>query len=129
MPPTTTTTKASPIAIRSVARFAGSRAHLQRAAETGKERAERKHRREQHRLVDAERADHFAVLRRRAHQRPKRVRASPKCNTSSTSGPIDDQEQIVGRQRTAENFDRAAQARRARAEQIFRTPEARARHR
>ena len=41
---------------------------LQRAAEAGEPRAEREHRREQHGLVDAERADHLAVLGGGAHQ-------------------------------------------------------------
>ena len=41
---------------------------LQRTAEPGERRAERKYGGEQHRLIDTERADHLAVLRRRPHQ-------------------------------------------------------------
>ena len=62
--------------------------HLQRAAEAGERGAEREHGGEQHRLVDAERADHFAVLRRRAHQGAEaRARQARNAATSSTSGP------------------------------------------
>src|SRR5262245_46238239 len=42
--------------------------HLQRAAEAGEEGAEHEHHGEQHGLVDAERADHLAVLRGGADQ-------------------------------------------------------------
>ena len=41
----------------------------------------------------------------------------------STTGAIDDQEQVVARQAAAEDLDGAAQARRARPEQIFRAPQ------
>ncbi len=123
MPPTTTTTKASLIADQ-VGREIGRLArHLQRAAEAGERGAERKHGGEQHRLIDAERADHFAVLRRRAHQ-PAEARARQReMQRQQHQRADDDQEQVVARQLAAEHFDRAAQAGRARPEQIFRAPQ------
>ena len=96
---------------------------LQRAAEAGERRAEREHGGEQHRLIDAERADHLAVLRRGADQ-PAEARARQReMQRQQHQRADDDQEQIVARQPAAEDFDRAAQARRARPEQILRSPE------
>ena len=42
--------------------------HLQRPAEAGEEGAEREHDREQQRLVDAQRSNHFAILRSSANE-------------------------------------------------------------
>ena len=42
---------------------------------------------------------------------------------SSTSGAIDDEKHVVGRHPPAEHFNRAAKARGARTEQIFRAPD------
>ena len=49
-------------------RLAGSRGSLQRAGKPGEERAEREHRGEEPRLVDAERCGQRAVLARGADQ-------------------------------------------------------------
>ena len=46
----------------------GDARDLQRAAEPGEEGAEKQRAGEQHRLVDAERRHHVAILRRGAHQ-------------------------------------------------------------
>ena len=48
--------------------------NLQRAAKACEHRADRKHRSEQKRLIDAERAHHFAILRSGAHK-PAETRA------------------------------------------------------
>ena len=97
--------------------------HLQRAAEAGERGAEREHGGEQHGLIDAERADHLAVLRRRPHQ-PAEARAREREMQRQQHHRADkNQEQVVARQLAAEHFDRAAQARRARPEQVFRSPQ------
>jgi hypothetical protein len=73
-------------------------------------------------LVDAECADHFAVLRRRARQ-PAETRARQrKMQRQQHQRPDENQKQIVARQLAAQHFDGAAQARRAGPEQIFRAP-------
>ena len=55
-PPSTVTTNASAITERSMPRFAGSRGSVSAPARPGEECAEREHRGEKLRLVDAERA-------------------------------------------------------------------------
>ena len=86
--------------------------------------AEREHRGEQHALVDAERAHHLAVLRRRAHQRaparavqqqPQRAQHQP-ARPRSAAG----RRRETARRRCATN---AAQSRRARREQVLRPPD------
>ena len=107
-----------------MARLAGSRASCSAPPSPASSGAEREHRGEQQRLVHAERADHLAVLRRRAHEPAEaRACAAARCSAISTSGPSDDQEQVVARQAAAEDLDRAAQARRARPEQVLRAPD------
>ena len=96
---------------------------LQRAAEPGEHRAQGEDRREQHRLIDAKRADHVAILGRRAHQAAE-TRAREHCVQHDENGRRDDdQESVVARHAATEHFDGAAQARGARPEQIFRSPQ------
>ena len=98
MPPTTTTTKASPIATRSRPRLRRLARQLQRAAEPGEERAEREDGGEQQRLVDAERADHLAVLRRRADQHAEAGARQHPPQQPQHQRPDDDQHQVVLRE-------------------------------
>src|SRR5882672_2270492 len=106
MPPTTTTTKASEIAVISSERC-----------------AEREHAVEKPLLIDAQRGDHVAVLRRRPDE-PAPARAIQQQPQRSQHRRADrDQDKIVLGERRAEDEDRAAQPRRARAEQVLRSPE------
>ena len=97
--------------------------NLQRAAEPGEEPAEREHAGEEPLLVHAERADHLAILGRRADQRapPGAVEEEPE--RPEHQRPDRDQEEVVLRERDAEDLDRAAQARRSRPEQILGAPD------
>ena len=81
---------------------------LQRAAEAGQERAEEQRAGEQQRLVDAERADHLAVLRRGAHQDAEAglVHEQPEQPEHDRAGG--DQHELVGREAPAEDLDRRA---------------------
>ena len=54
---------------------------------------------------------------------PQRVRVSSSQSSAEHERADDDQEQVVGRERLAEDVDRAGQARRARAEQVLRAPD------
>ena len=96
---------------------------LQRAAEPGEERARGEHRGEQQRLVDAERADHGAVLGRRPHQPPEPRAPQHEMQDQQHDGPRRDQHQVVAREAAAEDVDGIAQAGRARAEQVLRAPQ------
>jgi hypothetical protein len=96
--------------------------HLQRAAESGEEGAEHEHHGEQHGLVDAERADHLAVLRGRADQSPEAGLCQHQVKQQQDERTDDDQEKVVARKVAPENFDRAAQARSAGPEQVFGSP-------
>ena len=109
--------------LRSIKQIGGLARHLHGAAETGEEGAEREHGGEQDRLIDAKRADHFAVLRRRAHQAAEARFRQRQMQQDQNRGPHRDQEQIVGRKLPPEDFDRAAHSRRAGPEQIFRSPD------
>ena len=125
MPPTTTTTNASPITIEVEPQIGRLARHLQRAAEAGQEGAEREHDGEQQGLIDAERAHHLAILRGGADQAAEPGLGQHRDEgSSSTTGPIDDQEQVVARKVAAEDLDRAAQAGRARPEQVLGAPDA-----
>ena len=70
--------------------------HLHGATKAGKEGAKRKYCGEQDRLIDAKCADHFAVLRRRAHQAAKARLGQRKMKKNENGGSHRDQEQIVG---------------------------------
>ena len=96
--------------------------HLQGAAERGEEGAEREHRREEPALVDAERADHLAVLRRGAHEQAPAGSLQQQPERAEDDRADEDREHVVARERLAEDVDRALQRRRLRAEQVFRAP-------
>ena len=123
MPPITTTTKASRDDCQIHAEIGGLARDLQRAAEAGEQRAKRKDGGEQHRLIDAERAQHFAVFGGGAHQ-PAETRAREhRMQHDQHQRRNRDQENIVARHAPAENFNGAAQAGCARTEQVLRSPQ------
>src|SRR5262249_21909693 len=97
--------------------------HLQRAAEPGEEGAEREDHGEQHGLVDAERAHHLAVLRGGADQPSEAGLRQHEIEQQQHDRADDDQEQVVARKVAPEDFDRAAQAGRARPEQVLGAPD------
>ena len=72
---------------RSMPVLAGDARDLERAAEAGEEGAEEQRAGEQHRLVDAERRHHVAILRRGRTRMPKRVLRSRSQTSPSTTGP------------------------------------------
>jgi hypothetical protein len=89
----------------------------------GEQRAECEHCSEQPRLVDAQRADHLAVLRGRADQRaPARARQQQP-QEAEHRGSDHDQQQVVAGELPPEDLHRAREPRRARAEHVFRPPE------
>ncbi len=96
---------------------------LQRAAEAGEERAGGEHRGEQQRLVDAERAHHGAVLGRRTHETPEPGARQHEMQNDEDRRSHRDQQEIVAGEAPAEYVDRAAQARRARAQEVLGTPQ------
>ena len=106
-----------------MAEIGGLARDLQRAAETGEQRAKRKDGGEQHRLIDSERAQHLAVFGRGAHQ-PAETRAREhRMQHDQHQRRNRDQENIVARHAPAENFNGAAQAGCARTEQVLRSPQ------
>ena len=74
-------------------------------------------------MVDTERADHFTILRRGAHEAAEARARKREVQREKNDWPHCDQEQVIARQAAAENFDRAAHTRRARPEQILGAPE------
>ena len=96
---------------------------LQRTAETGEQGAQGEHGGEQHRLIDAKRAEHVAILGRGAHQAAEARAREHDVQQTERDRRDDDQEGIVARQIAAEDLDGAAQAGSARPEQIFRSPQ------
>ena len=121
-PPTTVTTKASAMTDRSRSRLAGSRGICSAPPSPASTRADEEHRGEQPGLVDAQRADHLAVLGRRAHQRaPARAREQQP-EQAEHHRADHDQQQVVDRDALAQDLDRAGEARRTRADQILRAP-------
>ena len=97
--------------------------NLQGAAEAGQEGAEHEHDREQHRLVDAERAHHFAILGGGADQPSEAGLRQHQVEQQQYDRAHGDQEQVVAREIAPEDFDRAAQTRRPRPEQVLRSPD------
>ena len=102
---------------------------LQRAAEPGEHGAQGKDRREQHRLIDAKRAEHLPILGRRAHQSAETRAREHRVQHDEHDGRDDDQESVVARHAAAENFDGAAQARARAARADLPVPTATAPHR
>ena len=123
MPPTTTTTKASAMILQ--VHVVGDRVarQLERAAERGQAGAEREHRGEQPGLVDAERADHLAVLGRGAHQDAPAGAPEQPGERAEHGRAEGDQHQLVLRETLAEDRDRAGEARRPRPDLVLRSPD------
>ncbi len=97
--------------------------HLQCAAQSGEQRAEREHAGKQPRLVHAERTHHLAILRGRAHQRaPARPAQQPPHHPKHQRTDEDERQVVLGKL-LAEDVDRAAQPCRARTEQVLRAPD------
>ena len=97
--------------------------NLQRAAEAGEQRPEREHAGEEPFLVHAERADHLAVLGGRPDQRAPAGAVEEEPERAEHERPDRDQEEVVLRERDAEDVDRAAEARRPRPEQVLGAPD------
>ena len=95
---------------------------LQRAAQTGERRAQRKHGRKQPRLVDPERGDHLAILRRRAHQRAEARAGQRQPHRTQHDRAGSDQHEVIGREVAPKNADGAREARGARPEELLRPP-------
>ena len=102
---------------------------LQRAAETGQQCAEGKNGGEQYRLIYPERAEHLAVFGRGANQAAKARARKHDVEHAKHDRRDDHQKGVVARQLATEDFDGAAQARRARSEQILRSPQPQRRRR
>ncbi len=96
---------------------------LERTAESGEENADRKHAREQPFLIDAQRRDHVAVLRRCAHQHAPARALEQEPENAEHDRSEHDQEQIIARDVLAEEVDRPLEARRTAPDQIVRPPD------
>ena len=96
---------------------------LQRAAQAGQQRTQRKHAGKQPRLVDAQRADHLTVLRGGAHQRAPAGAGEQQPQGAQHHRADDDQQQVVAGEPPAQDVHRPAQARCTGAEQILRAPQ------
>ncbi len=96
---------------------------LQRAAESCEKDADREHRGEQPFLVDAERCDHVAVLRRRANQHAPARTLKQQPEDAEHDRSKRDQKQIVARDVLAEEIHRALEAGRAATDEIVRPPD------
>jgi hypothetical protein len=96
---------------------------LQRAAQPGEERAEEQRPGEEQRLIDAERADHLAVLPRGADQHAEARPVQDQPQRGEHQRADGDEEQLIGGEALAENIDAAPQAGRARAGDVQRPPE------
>ena len=116
MPPTTVTTKAFGDDRQIHARIGGDARDLECAAETGEERAEKQRSGEEHRLIDAERRHHVAILRRGADQDAEAGLSQQQPYETEHDGPGGDQHQFVGRENAVREFppERAGPARGAR---------------
>ena len=123
MPPTTTTTKASPSTVRSIPRLAGSRASCSAPPSPARNEPA------VNTVVNSSAwltpsaptmARSWVAART---SRPNRVRHSTRCRINEHDGPCRDQHEVVARKAAAENVDGVAQARRARTQQVLRTPQ------
>jgi hypothetical protein len=97
------------------ARGRGRLRDLQGAAEPGQKGAEKERAGEEERLVDAERADHVAVLRRGAHENTEARAPQDQPEDTEHHRASGDQDELIGREAMAEDFHGRAQAGRARA--------------
>ena len=97
--------------------------NLQCAAERREKDAECEYTGEQPLLIDAERGHHVAVLRRGTHQHAPSRAMKQQPQRAEHHRPQHHQQHIVSRDRLAEEVERAAQTRRAGAEQIVRPPD------
>ncbi len=129
MPPITTTTKTSTRMLKSISRFgAAAWAVCSAPPSAGERAAEKEDAGEQPVLVDAERAHHLAILRsRRAPARPSGCGGTAATAQPARTGPSAIEHEVVVRHALAQDPHRAAQARRARAQQILAAPRSSAR--
>ncbi|MGY4470556.1 hypothetical protein ACVWWK_006265 [Bradyrhizobium sp. LB9.1b] len=96
---------------------------LERTTHRSEENADCKHAREQPFLIDAERCDHIAVLRRRAYQHAPACALEQKPENAEHHRAEHDQEQIIARDVLAEEINRPPEAGRAAADEIIGTPD------
>jgi hypothetical protein len=96
---------------------------LERAGEPRERRAQREHPGEQPFLVDAQRGGHIAILGRGADQPAPAGAVQQQPKRPHHRRADRDQREVVFRERRSQDLDRAAQPRRARSEQVFRSPE------
>ena len=104
-------------------RLTASRGSCSAPPSPARQRAQEEHRREQQPLVDAERAHHLAVERGGAHQRAPARAVEEQPQGAQHHRPQHDQEQLVGRKAVAQDGDETSEARRARTQQVLRTPD------
>ena len=95
---------------------------LQRPAQAREQRAQGEYAGKQPARVDAERAGHLAVLRRGANQDSVSGFSQHEMQKSEDSGPQDDQQQVVLGERGPRDLHGTPETRRARPEQVFRSP-------
>ena len=96
---------------------------LQGAAQAGQKGTQRKHRREQPGLVDAQRADHVTVLRGGAHQRAPARFGQQQPQQTQHHRARHNQKQVIGGELPPQNRHRAGESGRAGPEQLFGAPE------
>ena len=95
---------------------------LERPAEPGQHRAEGEDRGEEQALVDAERPDHLAVLRRGPDQRAPARLLEQEPEQPEHHRADRDQEELISREAVVEQDDEAPETRRARPELVLRPP-------
>ena len=96
---------------------------LQGAAQSGQKSPEGKHCREQPGLVDAQRADHVAVLRGGPHQRAPARFGQQQPQQTQHHRARHNQKQVIGRELPAQNRHRSGEAGRPGPKQLFSAPE------
>ena len=123
MPPTTTTTKASAITVRSSRDWpARARPAARRRGRRGRSRARTPTVNSMAWLTPSAPTISRSWVAARI-SRPKRVLRQQQVQQQQYDRADGDQEQVVAREAAAEDLDRAAQAGRARAEQVLRSPD------
>ena len=91
---------------------------FERASQRGEEDAEREDAGEQPFLVDAERGDHFPILRRRAHQHAPARAAEQQPQQPEHERAEPDEQQVISRKGQPEEIHSALEAWRARPKQL-----------